>query len=205
MAETIRSFIAVELPPEVRRQIGQLQEGLRQKGVKARWVNPDNLHLTLHFFGDIATEKIDPIREAADAAGSGSGPIRLAARSVGVFPGLRKARVIWTGVDGDLEALAILQQRLAAALEPIGFPPPRRRFRAHLTLGRFKKAPVPERLADAIEALGGFSSRPFTISQLILFKSRLTPEGAIYTRIHETPLAAGPTGPKPATLDRRTK
>ena len=204
MAETIRSFVAFELPPIVRQQIGRLQQELQGKGIRSRWVKPDSIHLTLHFFGDITPAQIEPIRSAMAEAAALSRPMRLAARGVGVFPGFRKARVVWTGLDGELEALAALQHGLAAAFEKIGFQGPGRRFKPHLTLGRFKKPPRPAALAAAVEAAGGFSSPPFSVSQVILFESRLTPAGAIYSKIHEIPLEAGPAGPQPAPFNGRT-
>jgi 2'-5' RNA ligase len=204
MAETIRSFVAIELPPIVRRQIGRLQEELQRRGVRGRWVKPCNIHLTLHFFGDVTAAQIEPIRSAMAGAAAQCQPLRLVARGLGVFPGIRKARVVWTGLDGDLEALSALHQRLAASFEKIGFPRERRRFKPHLTLGRFKKPPAAAALAEAIESAGGFSSPPFPASRVTLFESRLTPAGAVYGKIHEIPLEAGPAGPKPASLNGRT-
>jgi 2'-5' RNA ligase len=167
-------------------------------------VKPDNIHLTLHFFGDIAPERVDSIRRAMVEAAA-CAPLRLSARGIGVFPGIRRARVIWTGVAGDRESLAALQQQLTGALERIGFPIERRPFRAHLTLGRFRKSPKPEMVARAIDSAGSFSSEPFLVSQLTMFESRLTPAGAVYTKIHEIPLDAGPAGRQPASADGRTK
>ncbi|MGD8369165.1 MAG: RNA 2',3'-cyclic phosphodiesterase [Desulfobacterales bacterium] len=204
MADTIRSFIALDLPGNIREQIGQVQDDLKRDGLAARWVKPGNIHLTLHFFGDIAAERIESIRRAMSEAAA-CAPLHLRARGIGVFPGIRKARVIWVGVDGDRQLLPALQQRLAGALESIGFPTERRTFKAHLTLGRFRTPPNPERVARAVEACQNFSSDPFVVSQLTMFESRLTPAGAIYTKIHEIPLDAGPAGRQPATADRRTR
>jgi 2'-5' RNA ligase len=204
MADTIRSFIALDLPGSLRQQIERVQEALKREGLVARWVKPDNIHLTLHFFGDIATDRIESIREAMVETAAHT-PLRLSARGIGVFPGIRKARVIWLGVNGEREALLALQQRLAGALERAGFAPERRPFKAHLTLGRFRKFPNPAVVAKTIESHADFSSEPFLISQLTMFESRLTPAGAIYTKIHEIPLDAGPAGRQPATADGRTK
>lgn len=204
MAETIRSFIAVELPQSVRELIGRVQQGLQRRGVKARWVKPGNIHLTVHFFGDISPEQTGSVA-AAMAEAAGCGPIRLEAKGIGVFPGIRRARVVWAGVSGDVAVLAALQRRLAAALGQSGFPVEDRPFRPHLTLGRFKKSPAPAVLADAIEAEGGFAAVSFQILQLVLFESRLTPGGAIYRKIHEISLDAGPGGSQPAPGKGRTK
>jgi len=115
MAETIRTFIALELPRSVRAQIERIQQGLLHQGLKARWVKPDNVHLTLYFFGEISADRIEPIRDAMGEAAA-CGPFRLEARGLGVFPGLPRARVIWSGVGGDVESLKHLQRRLTEAL-----------------------------------------------------------------------------------------
>jgi 2'-5' RNA ligase len=204
MAETIRTFIALELPRTVRAQIERTQEGLLHRGLEARWVKPVNIHLTLHFFGEIDPDRIEPIRAAMGEAAV-CDPFRLEACGLGVFPGLRRARVIWSGVAGDVPALMHLQRRLVEALARDGFTIERRAFKAHLTLGRFKTSPDPKRLAEALDSLRAASPVPFQVSHLVLFESRLTPAGAIYSKRYEIPLEGGPKGKKPAPVDRRTR
>ena len=204
MAETIRTFIALELPRSVRAQIERIQQGLLHQGLKARWVKPDNIHLTLHFFGEISADRIEPIRDAMGEAAA-CGPFRLEARGLGVFPGLRRARVIWSGVGGDIESLKHLQRRLTEAMARAGFPIERRVFKAHLTLGRFKTPPDPKRLAGALGLLHAASPAPFQVPHLALFESRLTPAGAVYRKRYEIPLEGGPQRPKPAPVNGRTR
>ena len=114
------------------------------------------------------------------------GPIMsLAAKGIGVFPNVRRPRVIWAGLEGQLEALVNLQQELDARLADLGFARETRAFKSHLTLGRVKGKIASGRMRAAIDELKEFESESFEINQVILFKSELRPTGAVYTRVHQ--------------------
>ena len=183
MTETFRAFIAIDLPESVKSFLSEAQEALKLYGFRVKWVRPQNIHLTLKFLGDTATADMNKIAEAMRLAARDCPGISLAARGIGVFPNVRRPRVIWAGLDGQLEILANLQQTLDAHLADAGFARDSRPFKSHLTLGRVKGKIAPDRIKTAVDKLKEFESEPFGISEIILFKSELRPTGAIYTRV----------------------
>lgn len=179
--DTVRAFVAVEIPPAVVSTLDALQGKLQRHRLAVRWVRPAAIHLTLKFLGDIRTAEVPVVAEALTAATAEAMPISLAVRGLGVFPGIRKARVVWAGLDGDTAALLGLQAAVDSRLEGVGFAPEGRPFRAHLTLGRFKGREDPQRVAAALEECGDVRSERFTARSITLFKSELKPTGAVYT------------------------
>jgi 2'-5' RNA ligase len=188
MSGTIRTFIAFELPPAVISLLREVQQKLKRLKLRARWVRPENIHLTLKFLGDIQPGDVDRIGVAmADAAGE-FGPFSLAVKGLGVFPGIKRPRVIWVGIGGDAQGLFALQNRLAENLVPLGFSVEKRAFKAHLTLGRIKHAAKPEIIRQMIDEFTDLNSEDFILKQLILYKSDLKPSGAVYSRLKQARL-----------------
>jgi 2'-5' RNA ligase len=183
MTDTFRAFIAIDLPESVKSFLSEAQEALKGYGFRVKWVRPQNIHLTLKFLGDTATADIDKIAEAMALAAGTCPIVSLAAKGIGVFPDVRRTRVIWAGLKGQLEILADFQQTLDAHLADLGFPRETRPFKSHLTLGRVKGKIVPARIKAAIDKLNEFESEWFEINKVILFKSELRPSGAIYTQV----------------------
>ena len=157
-------------------------------GFRIRWIRPDNIHLTLKFLGDIETASINEIRGVMDESVRGQAPISLKAKGIGVFPGIKRPRVIWTGVSGQVNQLLECQKRFAENLDRIGFPKENRPFKAHLTFGRIKNRLDPKRLAGALAEFSGFESEEFVADRVILYKSDLKPTGAVYTKLVEVAL-----------------
>lgn len=183
MPSTIRAFIAIELPDAVRAVVRDVQQRLRTRGIDAKWVRPENLHLTLRFLGDIAPEQAAGLGALLGRATCSRPRFSLAAQGLGVFPGMRRPRVLWCGLGGDLEALSGLHAELAGGLAAAGFPDDDRPFRGHLTLARFKGPLDTGRLLAAIEAVGTYPPVPFAVERVCLLQSQLTNAGPIYTRL----------------------
>ncbi|MCP4690135.1 MAG: RNA 2',3'-cyclic phosphodiesterase [Desulfobacterales bacterium] len=188
MPETFRSFIAVNIPDPVISAIREVQGGMRARGLKVKWVRPENIHLTLKFLGEIPSADVEDVGRAMAETLEGRGPLTLSARGLGCFPGLKRARVIWVGLAGEVHPLIEYQEAMDQALAGIGLPREKRPFKGHLTLARIKGRVKPGALAAAMEAFGDFESQPFTVKEIILFKSQLTPAGPIYTALRRTPL-----------------
>ena len=177
----VRLFVAVELPEFVKDALSRLQAELRESGVRARWTHTGNIHLTLKFLGSTPVPLLDPIAaELADATARFS-PITLHATGLSVFPGVKRAKVLWTGISGDTEKLAMLHKRVEENLLLQGFEKEDRRFTAHLTLARFKDRVDPGVLVNAIERCGTFVTDPFVVDSVCLFESNLTPKGPVYS------------------------
>jgi len=186
--ETIRAFLALDPPPEVLRKIADIQAAIRkniQGGLS--WVRPEGIHLTLKFFGGIAQDDVISISEVVADQAAGVRTFHLEARGLGVFPGLKRPRVLWIGIGGELERLLVLQKAIDRGLEACGFTREERPFRAHLTLARIKTPRGLEGLDSVLAAKGSESAGKFTATGLTLFKSELTPKGAIYTVLNHFP------------------
>jgi len=178
----LRSFIAIELPETVKSALAELQQELKKCRADIRWVRTDNIHLTLQFLGDTDDKIIDRIAEAATAASSGYSSFDLEARGVGVFPDMRSPRVLWVGISGN-DTLIELQRDIENGLAKLGFTPEKRRFRPHLTLGRFRSSSGRADLNDKIEENKNISLGSIEVRSIFLIKSNLTPSGAEYTKI----------------------
>lgn len=181
MTETLRAFIAIRLPPDIIELAGRLQSWLKSGGLKLRWARLQSLHLTLKFLGDIPESAIADLKGAMQRASLGYGPLDLAAQGMGVFPGIKRPRVLWIGIGGELHKLTQLVDGLEDELEQIGYAKEKRPFRGHLTLARMKR-PVDSRiLLEALQNLGRYEPLPFSARQMILYQSDLRPQGAFYT------------------------
>lgn len=186
-AEGIRSFIAVELPRETREWLGQIIDRLKtNSSTAAKWVEPEGIHLTLKFLGDVPAARIEEISETMDLACEGIPPFSLETTGLGAFPNLNRVQVIWIGLGGEIDKLKQLQQRTESSLEVIGFPPEARAFSPHLTLARVRQYASPEERLELGRLITrtqtGTASR-FTVNAVNLMRSQLTRAGAIYSRI----------------------
>ncbi|MFA5309854.1 MAG: RNA 2',3'-cyclic phosphodiesterase [Dehalococcoidales bacterium] len=187
MMEQIRSFVAIELPQDVKRALASLEEKLKASGgAPVKWVEPESIHLTLKFLGDIESGAAGGITAALKEAARGTRPFSIAVSGLGVFPDTRRVRVVWVGLTGDLDILAGLQKRVEAALVPLGFPAEGRAFTPHLTIARVRDYAAP----DARQALGQLisktsfgASHEIKVSGFSLMRSQLTREGPVYTRL----------------------
>ena len=188
MSQTVRSFIAIELPAAVISLLDNVQQELKVLRLKARWVRPQNIHLTLKFLGNIDSGEIEKIgRAMVDAAGD-SAPFTLTIGGIGFFPDIKRPRVIWVGLDGAKPALFKLQRNLADRLAIAGFPKEKRSFKAHLTLGRIRQAVNPNIIDQAIQGYSDLGDLKFSANRIILFKSDLKPTGAVYSHLKQVDL-----------------
>jgi 2'-5' RNA ligase len=190
MGEKIRAFIAISLPESVLQAMGQAQQTLGTLGRGIRWVRKEGIHLTLKFLGDIDRDDVEKIQIAMERATEETSPFVLTGQGTGVFPDLRRPRVIWMGLSGDLQMLFALQANLETLLNDLGFPKDKRPFKGHLTLGRVKGRLDATELRAALEGLAGFQTDVFTVQSVALFQSTLRPHGAVYTKLAEVPLGS---------------
>jgi 2'-5' RNA ligase len=186
----IRSFIAIDLPEETRKALAAVQEQLKQSRARVRWVRVNGIHLTLKFLGNIHPDQVENIALAVAEEVRDEPPITLGATGLGAFPSRRKPRVIWIGMEGEVQRLTRIQARVENALEPLGFVREKRPFRPHLTIGRVKDRRRLQSLIDAMATLDMPQFDSFDVTEIILYKSDLRPTGAIYTKLHRMPLAA---------------
>ena len=189
MADTIRAFVALRLPADIIDHASGLQSALKARGLRLRWVKPQNLHLTLKFLGDIPVTAVADLGLALRRASQGAEPLALTLQGMGVFPGIRRARVLWVGLGGQIEALQSIYQKIEDEFADLGLVREKRGFKAHLTLARIKDPVAPQDLLTAMEAIGDYEPRLFRARQLVLFMSDLRPQGAVYTPMVEIDLS----------------
>lgn len=187
----IRSFLAFELPPGIKRMVKDISEDIRRSGLNLRLVKVDNIHLTVVFMGNIRSEDVQAIGEDAGDVCIGFEPFEIALKGLGVFPNIRRPRVLWLGLEMDTERVSAFRDILQKRLLDFGIKEEKRAFTPHLTLGRFRK---PERndilLGDIISRYADIKGPVCRLEELVMFKSELKPGGAEYTRLKTFPLKA---------------
>jgi len=183
MPDIIRAFIGFELPEKIRSFISSIQEDLKSNKLDARWVQVKNIHLTLKFLGNINEEDAQRVGKAIFKSAADHAPISLAAKGIGAFPDINRPNVLWVGIKGQIDMLIQLQKSLEDQLEKIGFSRENRPFKGHLTLARVKKQLDRTKLITAIKKYKELESEPFIADNIILFKSDLKSNGAVYTKL----------------------
>lgn len=175
----VRCFVAVELPPAMRDEIGRLQGCIATEGL--RLVKPGLVHITLKFLGDVPEGKVARVGDALAAVDATPFPVQV--KGMGAFPG-RSIRVVWLGLIGDFREL---YGKVESALLPLGFAPEERGFSPHVTLGRVGRpnADTSERLRERMGQLSETDVGGFTVDRFYLKKSTLTRGGPIYENLRE--------------------
>lgn len=184
--EQIRSFIAIELPDELKMRLTQLEAQFKSgKPSGVKWVDPDSIHLTLQFLGSIAIDKTGEITRAMEEASQAVSPFHLEVKDLGVFPNLKRVQVVWVGISGEIDKLGQLQQGIESNLARLGFAPETRPFTAHLTLARLRQQVSLEERQRLGQLIAGtrFDAGNIKVDAINLMRSELTREGAIYRRI----------------------
>ncbi|RJR16925.1 MAG: RNA 2',3'-cyclic phosphodiesterase [Nitrospiraceae bacterium] len=182
--QTLRSFIAIELPDTVKSALMSLQQELKKCGADVRWARPEGIHLTLKFLGEVEERLIGRIVEALTGTCRKFQEFHCEIRGVGVFPGAGAPRVLWTGI-ADHDDLALIHQDIDAAMSSLGFERENRKFTPHLTLGRFRSSVGKMALLDEMQAYKELNLGIIDVNHISLMRSDLGPAGAKYTRIAE--------------------
>ncbi|MGQ9779136.1 MAG: RNA 2',3'-cyclic phosphodiesterase [Bacillota bacterium] len=176
--DSLRLFVAIWLPEPLARAAAARLEELRQGSRGIRWVRPEQLHLTLKFLGETPRAELPQLFSALAGVAAATRPFSLSLAPGGVFPPGGPPRVIWLGVTPE-EELAVLAARVEEALVPLGHPPEKRPFRAHLTLGRAEPGAIFDRVLLGRALAGG----PAVVGRLSLVQSVLRPQGPVYTTL----------------------
>lgn len=176
----MRLFVAVDPSEGVRAALTAALARIEPMAPRARWVAPTSYHVTLAFLGDIAEPDVPALGGAIESAARRGSPLRLRFAGAGAFGG-RRARVLWTGIGGDVAALSALHRDLAGELAPFGYRPDHPDFSAHLTLARAAEKGGDPALSAAAEALSEADFGETRVDSVVLYRSELGPKGARYT------------------------
>jgi 2'-5' RNA ligase len=176
----IRTFIAFDTPSKVREAMKGLQQELAGTGADVRWEPAAKSHTTIKFLGGIDQTILPGVMEAARSVCAAFGPFDVSFQGVGVFPDILRPKVLWIGCENPDGSLANLKSELDRALVPCGIPVEDRPFRPHLTLGRVRSPRGLAHLTPKLEKVT-FEPRKETISEILVMKSVLRPQGGEYS------------------------
>jgi len=184
--ETLRAFIALDMPPEIKAALANYAQPLKSLRGRVSWVKSENLHLTLKFLGDIPVNRVDEIAAALQEIAATVTTFSATISGSGAFPNDEHPRVLWVGLNEDGGTLQNLVRALEARLQRLGFAPEKKRFTPHLTIGRVKDARIPE-------VIRGLKEKPFAaisaqFDEIIFMQSELHPAGSIYTPLRKLAL-----------------
>jgi 2'-5' RNA ligase len=186
-SERYRLFVAIELPDSVKLAIKKTQNELRAAlpAKSIRWTRPEQFHLTMRFLGSVEALQVDRLNEALRGACSGSGELQLHARKIGVFPGVRRPRVVWAGVDDRDGRLLLLQRSIEGATASFTKEPPQETFTGHITLARCREINRSDasKLAMLVEKMAGRSFGEWTAASVEVIRSQPTSQGSRYTTL----------------------
>jgi len=183
----MRLFIALDIPEEVKRKVEEIQGKLKKAEADVKWVEPQNLHFTLKFLGEVPEERVEEVKAAVKRAISGFSPFKLELKGVGYFGSKSFLRVIW--ISGKSQEAVKLMERLEEELK--SFRPEEREKNLHLTLGRVRSGRGREELLKAISDLSETELGEFEVREVKLKESRLSPKGPQYRDIAVFSLPAG--------------
>ena len=188
----IRSFIAIHLPEQTQRKIGEVIEQFENKvSTPVRWVRPQNIHLTLKFLGDVSPANLQHVEDILEAQADELEPFELSIAGLGAFPNPRHPRVIWIGIKAP-KVLFNLQAHIESETQKLGYASEPRKFSPHLTLGRVSRNASPAEvraLSDALNNIKIGQIDTLHVKSIHLFRSDLKPGGAVYTSLFIAPLA----------------
>ena len=189
-APTLRLFVAAQLPAAAQQAATAALAQLRAADPGGwRWVQPQALHLTLRFLGETPADQAPAAAAAMRRAAADSPPLEPALHGAGIFGG-RRPRVLWLGLNGDLDGLQTLAAQLNLELEREGWPAEPRPLRPHITLARARRGASAAQLAAGRTLAAGLETRsePFAVTAAQLIQSRLRPTGAEYSTLASAPL-----------------
>lgn len=178
----LRTFVAVDLGEAVRARCVALQESLARTGAAVKWVEPDNLHVTLLFLGEVDERDLVGLCRAVADCCAGHDAFEASVEGVGCFPNPRRPRTIWAGVGAGAQELVALHDDLEPPLLALGcYRREERKYTPHLTLGRVKGEADGGALAQALAKQAGWKGGAVEVREVLVLSSQLRPEGPVYT------------------------
>ncbi|HCA80029.1 MAG TPA: RNA 2',3'-cyclic phosphodiesterase [Bacteroidetes bacterium] len=184
--DTVRTFIALPLPSELKEKIARTQSELREAGGDVKWDAPDKFHITLKFLGDAEPPVIPKLAESLQKSIGGLGAFEVSYEGVGGFPNIIRPRVVWIGTKPS-SALDRVQRLIEESCAALGFPRDDRQFHAHITLGRVKGNRGLDGLTARLKSVT-FEPSIARCSEIHIMRSDLKPTGSVYALLKSIPL-----------------
>ena len=185
----MRAFIAIEISDDIKSILTQIESHLKYSDADVKWVKPEIIHLTLRFLGEITDKKCEDVKSVLDTIAKSTKSFELTLKDIGAFPKIEHPRVIWVGLERGRTETADLAERIDESLSRMAFAKENRPFSPHLTIGRVRSERNKDKLKDKISSASASFQVPgagsHKITSVVLFQSTLTPQGPIYTKLHE--------------------
>ncbi len=189
----MRAFIAIELPKDFKDYLANIQAEFKATGADVKWVEPNNIHLTLKFLGEIDDKKMAEVARVLETVACAEKSFSIRLKSIGAFPNTNSPRVIWVGLDKGDNETGMIAGMLEEKISEIGIPKENRSFSTHITIGRLRSGLNRLKLVRMLNSLEDNPSKEdleFKVSKITLFKSTLAPYGPIYEILKEASLKA---------------
>ena len=179
-----RIFIAVDISEEARQKVAEYIGELKREfsNIKVGWDRPEKLHLTLKFLGDTEENQLEKLKEIVEKIAGQFSNLKFQISNTGVFPSPRNARVLWLGVNGDVEELQKINSVLEVECEKIGFKKEKRIFKPHLTIARIREPQKSKNLVQKHLA-NKFEPVSFEVCEIVIYESKLQPTGSVYKKV----------------------
>jgi 2'-5' RNA ligase len=177
---SIRTFIAVEIDDAVRARAAELIGLLRAAEADVKWVEPQNLHITLQFLGNVPEHMIADACKAVEQGAAQVQPFDLELASAGAFPNVGRPRTLWIGAKSGGEQMAELHDNVALALAELGFQDEDRKFQTHITVGRTRSGKNNAELGRLLKQHADFRAGRMRVEKATVFSSKLQHGGPIY-------------------------
>lgn len=185
----IRTFVAIPIPDDIRRRALDVATRLAAVAPEVKWVEPQSLHWTLNFLGNVEQREIGEIAAAVAEGALECETFEISLRGAGAFPSPDRPRTLWLGAGEGRDMMIALQSSIEKSLELLGFRGEARRFTPHLTIGRPGRGEPSRALAQELAALADFDGGKMFVDEVILYSSELTREGPVYDPLAFAPLA----------------
>jgi 2'-5' RNA ligase len=177
----LRTFIAVDFGKAIRDRAVALQEKLAQSGAPIKWVEPENLHVTMLFLGEVDDRDVPAVCSAVADCCRGRAPFSMSIESLGCFPNARRPRVVWVGVGQGAQELCALHDALEPPLLDLGcYRREERRYTPHVTLGRVRSDRAADNLAESLAKNAGWRGGETVVREVLVMSSELTSDGPLY-------------------------
>ncbi len=183
----MRLFVAVDLSPETRAQLGAVREQIDsslngRRAPRITWVKPEVAHLTVQFLGEVADHDVDQVTGALGGHSLADGPFVVSWDALGAFPDTRRPRVLWLGAASGTESMQALAREVRKRLAAVAIVDEDRPFRAHVTVARVRDPGSGVRWSDIVSSV-----RPgrtmMHVDHVTLYHSQLSPDGPRYTAL----------------------
>ncbi|HEV3142435.1 MAG TPA: RNA 2',3'-cyclic phosphodiesterase [Gemmataceae bacterium] len=192
MSHTMRTFIGVPLTPTIRAKLVALQEDLAESSVAVKWVEPENLHVTMLFLGEVDSREVLTVCKTVEEVVAMMDPFSMRVAGVGCFPNLRRPRTIWAGIEQGSQELTELHDALEAPLMEQGcYRREDRAFTPHITLGRVRGESNTRALVEALSQQADWFAGQMTVTEIHVMSSELTKDGPAYTVMSRARLVRG--------------